>query len=110
MALVFGDSAGCLFLEEQVTGQTFDWIPHTVTSEGGGIVPDFAAEALPSAKHFLLHFEKQLLELLRLSKKNNIQTTLKEKKRAWDTLKSSSNWVKHITPEEEEKAPVVFHI
>lgn len=64
MALVFGDSAGCLFLWEQVTGQTFDWIPHTVTSEGGGIVLDFAAEALPTAKHFLLHFEKQVLEPL----------------------------------------------
>lgn len=63
MALVFGDSAGGLFLGEQVTGQTFDWIPHTVTSEGGRIVLGFAAEALPSAKHSLLHLEKQLLEL-----------------------------------------------
>ena len=60
MALVWGDSAGCLFLGEQVTGQTFDWIPHTVTSEGGGIVPwffflfffFFAAEALPFYKTF----------------------------------------------------------
>lgn len=50
--------ARCLFLGEQVTGQTFDWIPHTVTSEGGGIVGDFAAEPLPSVKHFLLHFEQ----------------------------------------------------
>lgn len=74
MALVFGDSAGCLFLGEQVTGQTFDWIPHTVTSEGGGLVLDFAAEALPSAKHFLLHFEKQVLELLQRVEKKKKKT------------------------------------
>lgn len=99
MALVFGDSAGCLFLGEQVTGQTFDWIPHTVTSEGGGIVLDFAAEALPSAKHFLLHFEKQVLELLQQSaeKKKNTEKKKNMKKQHKEPeilyLKSSADWV-----------------
>ena len=118
MALVWGDSAGCLFLGEQVTGQTFDWIPHTVTSEGGGIVPWFfflffsflLQRLFPSTKHFLLHYEKKkkkkssccfLPELLQLSRKNKKTKNKREEKNTrslrffiWRTpvTESSTSW------------------
>ena len=117
MALVWGDSAGCLFLGEQVTGQTFDWIPHTVTSEGGGIVPWFfflffsflLQRLFPSTKHFLLHFEKKkkkntcclIPEVVQLSRKKKKKKNKREEKNTrslrffiWRTpvTESSTSW------------------
>lgn len=108
MALVLGDSAGCLFLGEQVTGQTFDWIPHTVTSEGGGIAPWFfffffccrGSSLLQNISSFA--FEKSsccLPELLQLSRKRKNNNVEKKNTRSlrffiWRTpvTESSNSW------------------